>query len=82
MSALENNVLTFISNKPTLYARYVNDIILVVNSEQDILQIKQLSEVQSILKFIYEIGHDRLSFLDVNIKFDDDICQTSVHIKP
>ena len=55
MSALENNVLTFISNKPTLYARYVNDIILVVNSEQDIRQIKQLTEVQSILKFIYEI---------------------------
>ena len=82
MSALENNVLTSISNKPTLYARYVDDKILLVNSEQDIRQNKELMEAQSVLKFTYEIGYDRLSFLDVNIKFDDDICQTSVHIKP
>ena len=76
MSALENNVLTSISNKPTLYARYVDDIIIVVNSEQDIRQIKELMEAQSVLKFTYEIGYDRLSLLDVDIKFDDDICQT------
>ena len=69
MSALENNVLTSISNKPTLYARYVDDIILVVNLAQEILQIKKLMEAQSAVKFTYEIGYDRLSFLAVNIKW-------------
>ena len=38
-------------------------------------------ETQSVLKFAYEIGYDRLSFFDVNTKFDNDKWQTSVLIK-
>ena len=30
-------------------------------------------ETQSVLKFNYEKGYDILSYLNVNIKFDDDI---------
>ena len=62
MSALQNNVLTSISIKPSLYARYVYDIIPVINSEHDILQIKQLMEAQSVPKFTYEKGYDRYHF--------------------
>ena len=36
---------------------------------------------QSVIKFTYEIGYNKLLSLDVNIKIDNDLFKTSVHKK-
>ena len=45
---------------------------LVVNSEDYITDLLLKMENQSVLKFTYEIGYDKLSFLDVSIKINND----------
>ena len=66
---------------PILYARYVDDIILLVESEDHITKLIEEMENQSVFNFIYEIGYNKLPFLDVNIKIHNDLFETSVHKK-
>ena len=54
---------------------------LVVNSEDCITDLLRKMENQSVLKFTYEIGYDKLPFLDVSIKINNDHFQTSVFKK-
>ena len=78
MTNIEENVLASATNEPTLYARYVPDIILVVNSEDRITDLFRKMKNVSVRKFTYEIGYDKLQFLYVSIKTNNDHFQTSV----
>lgn len=84
MSRLENNILknNNVCN-PTLYIRYVDDILTIFNERQHINKFKQLLEDKSVLKFTYEISENKqFNFLDVHlfIKNNGKI-DTGVHIK-
>ena len=82
MSHIENDVLSTTVNKPALYAPFVDDIIIVVNDEKHLSDLKEKMERKSVLKFTYEIGYNNLAFLDVNVKIHNERFQTSVHTTP
>ena len=82
MSHIENDVLSTTVNKPSLYARFVDDIIIVVNDEKHLTDLKEKMERKSVLKFTYKIGYNNLAFLDANVKLHNERFQTSVHTKP
>ena len=83
MSDLEARVLKGIDlqNKPLLYLRYVDDIIIIVQEEQHLYDLKENFEKESVLRFTTELGWSSLHFLDVNIEFQDNSISTSVYTK-
>ena len=84
MGHLENIVLDDLVNKPTIYARYVDDIFIQVDDEHQILQLQQLFQQHSVLKFTSEFNiNNKLPFLDVNVEsLNDNNFRTKVHRKP
>ena len=66
MCDLENRVLLSDHLKPNFYARYVDDILVVVRNEQRLNPLKM--EAQSVLSFTFEMNiNNSMSFLDVKI---------------
>ena len=67
MAHLEENAFdNYPDLVPTMYARYVDVIFLVVNSYQQLLNIKSYFENNSVLKFTYEEEkNNKIAFLDV-----------------
>ena len=60
MSILEITCLhTSIENKQILYARYIDDTILLVNSEENVNKIKHQMENKSVLKFTYKTSYGK-----------------------
>ena len=84
MGHLENIVLDDLVNKPTIYARYVDDIFIQVDDEHQILQLQQLFQQHSALRFTFELNiNNKLPFLDVNVEsLNDNNFRTTVHRKP
>jgi len=65
---LESRILEEVSAKPAIYKRYVDDIFIECDSEEQLLELQNKMESSSILKFTYEIGmNKKLPFLDVCI---------------
>ena len=68
MCDLENRVLLSDHLKPNLYARYVDDIFVVVRDELHLNSLKMEMEAQSVLSFTFEMNiNNAMSFLDVKI---------------
>ena len=68
MAHIENTVISDLTVKPKLYARYVDDCFLVVEDEQHLELIRREFQNKSVLKFTKEISiNNRLNFLDVAI---------------
>ena len=65
-----------------MYARYIDDILLVVDDENELLTIKNKLTENSVLSFTHEHGHNKLAFLDVLLEMKDGNLQTSVYVKP
>ena len=83
MGDLENNVFENHCQKPLIYVRYVDDIFVLVNSEEELINLKQTFQEQSVLNFTYEIGvNGKLPFLDVLINNNSSKFETSVYHKP
>jgi hypothetical protein len=82
MTNLENNILEESNYKPLIYCRYVDDIFVVVDHEDQLLQIKNEFEKNSVLEFTYEIEkQNKFVFLDVVIQKVNGKLVTSVHTK-
>lgn len=81
MANLENSIISNIDNPPTLYARYIDDIIIVVENQQQLFEIKEQFQNNSVLNFTHEIGNHKLAFLDVSIENENDQLKTSVYTK-
>lgn len=83
MAKIETQVLNQLHPPPAMYARYIDDTIILVRDEDQILNMKNMFEEHSVLKFTYEIGYSKLPFLDVFIeKNEDNTFTTSVYVKP
>jgi len=82
MCHIENNIIPNLPKPPALYARYVDDILLIVDNESELNTIKEKFNDNSALKFTSEIGRDKLPFLDVFIENIDGELTTSVYTKP
>ena len=83
MGELETTVLPTLTKPPLVYARYVDDIFLLISNVNTLEEIKDKFETASVLRFTYEIETRKsLSFLDVKVQREsDDKLSTSVHIK-
>lgn len=81
MCSLENDVIPNLKNQPACYARYVDDIFVVINSEDDLDSMKNILEEKSVLKFTHELGYKKLNFLDVTIDISNNQLDTSVYTK-
>ena len=81
MSHIEEKTLEELENPPTIYARYIDDILLVINNEDQLNYIKTKFNNNSVLNFTHEVGYDKLPFLDVLIEFNNDNINTSVYTK-
>ena len=83
MSYLENSVLSNTDNKPTIYARYVDDIFLQIQSIEELQNLKAKFENNSVLKFTFELNeNNKLPFLDTLIDTSDNTFHTKVYHKP
>ena len=83
MGHLENTILNDLADKPTIYARYVDDIFIQVDDHTQIFQLQHLFQQNSVLKFTYELNiNNRLPFLDVNIESANNNFRTTVYRKP
>ena len=54
MAYLENSIFTNPTSKPSIYARYVDDIFIQINSLEQLDLLKTQFENNSVLKFTYE----------------------------
>ena len=84
MCNLENSVLPTLSyDKPLFYCRYVDDICIFVDQFNDILNLKEQFEQNSVLKFTVEIETQKsMPFLDVFIRKENQTFSTSVYVEP
>ena len=83
MCDLENRVFCNQPDlKPPLYARYVDDIFMVINKVDDVRHIMHQFESNSVLKFTFEIEKSKqLAFLDCLVHRFENRFKTSVYVK-
>jgi len=83
MGHLEQKVLSNQHLKPTLYGRYIDDIFLQVINLEQLNELKDLFQENSVLNFTYEIGiNNKLPFLDVMVHSNEGEFHTTVYHKP
>ena len=67
MAHLENKIFNIIK-KPSIYVRYVDDILVLVNNTNELIELQQAFQKNSVLNFTYELNNNNLrAFLDVLI---------------
>ena len=82
MGYIEKLVFTTKTSKPYIYCRYVDDIFVASNNNNELSELKQCFENTSVLKFTLDHSiNNQFHFLDVNIKSDGTKYHTSVFIK-
>ena len=81
MAHVEKQVLQQENIRPSIYTRYVDDIFVVVRDEEHLKQLQRNLQDHSVLNFTYEIGNNKLPFLDVLIETAGDKYHTSVYVK-
>ena len=83
MGDLEENIFNNgILDKPKIYARYVDDIFLLVNNQQEIVNLQEAFQNNSVLQFTHEINIDnKLPFLDVLVDNSNNSFSTTVYRK-
>ena len=84
MCSMENKILETDTNlKPTVYCRYVDDTFVVIDNFNQLINLRNAFERESVLKFTYEIENKRnISFLDVSInRTTNNDVSTTVFVK-
>ena len=83
MTHLENKIIeSNLACKPTIYSRFVDDCFIITKSEENLIQLKNAFESESVLKFTCEFGHHKqINFLDVHVEESNNRYITSVYQK-
>ena len=83
MSHIENNVLSNTTNAPSIYARYVDDIFVQVDNLEQLINLKEQFQNNSVLNFTFEASiNNKLPFLDVMVDSSNSKFHTTVYHKP
>ena len=83
MGDLEKRVFEDPEQKPVIYARYVDDIFVQIESEAKLIALKQLFQSNSALNFTYELNvNNKLPFLDILVDTNNNTFHTTVYHKP
>ena len=81
MAAVEETVLAV--SKPSVYARYVDDIYVDIESEDALIELKRRLEQESGLTFTLESSvNNKINFLDVAVDSSGPQTKTDVYRKP
>ena len=81
MGNLETTVLLNFNPKPLLYARYVDDIFLLVENESDLFKLRDSFEEKSVLHFTVDLNHQnkqQVHFLDTLITSTESVLKTKI----
>ena len=82
MGDLEHNILQNTNNKPNIYARYVDDIFIVIENETKLIDLKNEFISKSVLNFTHENSiNSKLPFLDIMLDHTNNKFSTSVYHK-
>ena len=69
--------------KPTLYARYIDDLFVTHEDDNDLRNIQAALQEHSVLRFTIEKSQDeKMPFLDVLVQRGDGGFNTTVYTKP
>ena len=83
MGDLEERTFNGSFQKPVVYARYIDDIFCLINSPQEIIDLQNTFQNNSVLQFTYELNiANKLPFLDVLIDNTTGSFKTTVYRKP
>ena len=83
MASVEASVIESLPCKPSLYCRFVDDILLDVQDLDSLKHLKDKLEEASGLRFTTELSNNnRINFLDVSIDATSSEFSTTVHRKP
>ena len=83
MGNLEKRIFNDPKNKPSIYARYVDDTFIQIENEEELIKLRNTFQINSKLKFTYELSADgKLPFLDILVKPNGDTFNTKVYHKP
>ena len=83
MGDLENNIFTNHYHKPNIYVRYIDDIFMQIDNTDQLTDIKDLFENNSILTFTYELhNNNKLPFLDISVTSTSSGFKTAIYYKP
>ena len=84
MCEVENKIMGSLDNKPHLYARFVDDIFLEIDNENQLINLKNIFIQESKMNFTHEIGiNNKLPYLDVLLDNSQrDKFLRSVYTKP
>ena len=82
MCYIEQQALQSLEKQPYIYKRYIDDIYLEIESEEELEILRRRLEEVSVLKFTHEIGVDgKLPFLDVCVNVTNGKRSTNVYRK-
>ena len=82
MAHIENLILKDQPIKPNIYARYIDDIFVEVQNENELIKLKEIFENNSVLKFTYEKSiKNKLPFLDVLLHINNEKINTTIYRK-
>ena len=82
MTNLENTIFQT-QNKPKIYLRYVDDILILTNNVNEVIKLQTAFQSNSVLTFTYELNkNNKIPFLDVLIHSNSDPFITSPYKKP
>ena len=83
MTSVEETALTNLTRKPSLYCRYIDDILVDVADLDSLHELKAKLEEVSELQFTTELNtNDKINFLDVAIDSSNTCYTTTVYRKP
>ncbi|XP_076037240.1 uncharacterized protein LOC143022776 [Oratosquilla oratoria] len=83
MCHVENSVLSSINPSPKMYLRYVDDIFVDVDGDEQLENLKRALEENSCLRFTIEKSvENKIPFLDVWVDGSDGTFTTDVYRKP
>ena len=84
MGHVERTVFGGLHEKPQLYARYVDDIFVMVTGLDELMSLKTAFEDNSVLHYTYELSdiHNQLPFLDVLVTQLESNLHLSIYTKP
>ena len=83
MGELERNIFENVTEKLLTYVRYVDDILVLVNCEDELVHLRKVFQETSVLNFTYELGvNGKMPFLDVQVDKNSTNFRTSVYHKP
>lgn len=82
MTAVEERVFQN-RQKPTIYARYIDDIFVTTKDEEDLKNLQDVFQQNSVLRFTIEKSVDhKIPFLDTMVQKEANKFITSVYTKP